>query len=98
MTERKPIESLCVTSVIIVEVVRGKGTSDSPMRTVKQVWTTDGHFIMEHDSYQQEIDELIIDDMATWAFNECGKGVTLTDEDIDKHYLEVKARIEEACS
>lgn len=35
--------------------VRGKGTEDSPLRTIEQYWNMQGELVMEYDSFLMSV-------------------------------------------
>lgn len=40
-------------------MVRGKGTEDSPLRTIEQYWNMQGELVMEYDSFTMQIDSSV---------------------------------------
>jgi hypothetical protein len=56
MTAYDPHAEVQVIEVVITRLLlRGKGTPDSIMRRVVQVWTTDGVLIAEHDIEEKKV-------------------------------------------
>jgi hypothetical protein len=40
--------------VIYSEILRGRGVDESPVRVVKQYWTTDGTLLFEIDPHEEQ--------------------------------------------
>lgn len=52
-TELGQVSEVKIVELIQVIFIRGDGTIESPIRTVKQYWTKDGKLVAEVDSLPQ---------------------------------------------
>lgn len=68
--ETEKIGRVLLTKVILVEIARGNGTPESPVRRVNRVYDIDGSFIGEHDPSALR-DFSLADQMTVAALNWC---------------------------
>ena len=50
----KRLESLTVQKVIVIKLLRGKGTKEDMCRIVTQFWDIEGNFLIEIDPCKKE--------------------------------------------